>query len=53
MISSNFVQYACNRCGKLIGDQNYTIHIIRHAFDDMKSYESENVIKRATYDNGN
>jgi hypothetical protein len=26
--------------GKLIGD-----HIIRHAFDDMKGYESENIIK--------
>jgi hypothetical protein len=27
--------YACNRCGKKIGDHNYTVHILRHAFDDM------------------
>jgi hypothetical protein len=47
------VRYACNRCGKLIGDHNYTVHIIRHAFDDMKGYESENVIKGAIYDKGN
>ena len=38
---------------ELIGDHNYTVHIIRHAFDDMKGYESENVIKRAIYDRGN
>ena len=24
----------CNTCGKLIGDNNYSVHIIRHAFDD-------------------
>jgi len=28
--------YACNSCGKKIGDRNYTVHIIRHAFDDME-----------------
>ena len=53
MISTKFVRYTCNRCGKLIGDHNYTVHIIRHAFDDMKGYESENVIKRAIYDKAN
>jgi hypothetical protein len=37
----------------VLGDHNYTVHIIRHAFDDMKGYESENVIKRAIYDRGN
>jgi hypothetical protein len=47
------MRYNCNRCGKLIGDHNYTVHIIRHAFDDMKDYKSENVIKRTIYDNGN
>jgi len=31
------------RCGKLIGGHNYTVHIIRHTFADMKDYESENV----------
>jgi hypothetical protein len=36
------VRYNCNRCGKPTGDHNYTVHIIRHAFDDMKGYESEN-----------
>jgi hypothetical protein len=45
LISRKFVLYNCNRCGKLIGDHNYTVHIIRHAFDDMKCYESENVIE--------
>ena len=28
-----------------------SVHIIRHAFDDMKGYESENVIKKTIYDN--
>ena len=23
----------------LIGDHNYTVHIIRHAFEDMKGYD--------------
>jgi hypothetical protein len=39
------VRYNCNRCGELIGDHNYTVHIIRHAFDDMKCYESENILE--------
>lgn len=34
LTSKKLMQYACNRCGKLIGDNNYTVHIIRHAFDD-------------------
>ena len=32
--SKKFVRHVYNRCGKLIGDNNYTVHIIRHAFDD-------------------
>ena len=32
--SKKLERYACNRCGKLIGDNNYTVHIIWHAFDD-------------------
>ena len=32
--SKKLVRDACNRCGKLIGDNNYTVHIIRHVFDD-------------------
>ena len=34
-------------------DHNYTVHIIRHAFEDMKGYESVNIIKSAIYDKGN
>jgi hypothetical protein len=26
----------CNRCGKKIGDDNYTVHLIRYAFDDIR-----------------
>ena len=32
--SKKLVRYGCNRCGKLIGDNNYTVHIIRDVFDD-------------------
>jgi hypothetical protein len=32
--SKKFVRHACNRCGKLIGDNDHNVHIIRHAFDD-------------------
>src|SRR5215469_3019678 len=30
-----------------------SFHVIRHAFEDMKGYEFENVIKNAIYDRGN
>jgi hypothetical protein len=40
-------------CKLAAGDHNYTVHIIRHAFEDMKGYEFENIIKRAIYDKGN
>jgi hypothetical protein len=30
------MRFACNRCGKMIGDHDYTVHIIRHAFGDME-----------------
>ena len=36
-----------------VRDHNYTVHIIRHAFEDMKGYESGNIIKSAIYDKGN
>jgi hypothetical protein len=43
--------YACNRCGEKIGDHNYTIHIIRHAFQDMEKSSLIHVIKsRHEYD---
>jgi hypothetical protein len=37
--------YACNRCGKKIGDHNYTVHIIRHAFQDMEKSSLINMVK--------
>jgi hypothetical protein len=43
--------YACNRCGEKIGDHNYTVHIIRHAFQDMEKSSLINVVKsRHRYD---
>jgi hypothetical protein len=27
------LQFVCNRCGKKIGEHNYTVHIVRHAFE--------------------
>jgi hypothetical protein len=39
------LQFACNRCGKKIGDHDYTVHIIRHAFQDMETSPLINVTK--------
>ena len=28
------MSYTCNRCGKVVGDHDYTTHVIKHAFQD-------------------
>lgn len=35
--SKKLVRYACNRCGKLMGDNNYTVHITLD--DDMAKHK--------------